>query len=148
MNTAPANIGASSNPFRKRCGTIAAKIGTDHEHKIPYGLRTKNGRVHAPGSKVYFRVDDITRHPEAEGHTHWVCKHQGCQSKSWPSKALLLADHEDNRELAKREETHLYYAVADIPELAAVPEKIEKGRIVQVAREAQPATILLMSDEE
>lgn len=148
MNTAPQTIGASSNPHRKRFGTIAAKIGTDHEHKIPYGLRAKNGRVHAPGSRVYFRIEDITRHPEADGHTHWVCRHAGCQGKTWTSKAAMLADHADNRELAKREETHLYYAVADIPEQPAVPEKIEKGRVMQVAKEAQPATILLLSDEE
>lgn len=148
MNVTHSSVNLPAQPHAKRFGTVAAKIGTNHQRKLQFGMRLPSGRVVAPGAKVYFRVEDITRHPEAAAHVKWVCCNVECVGKEFASKGALLADHADNRELAKREETHLYYAVADIPALEAQPEKIEKGRIVAVAVEAKPATLMLLSDEE
>lgn len=145
MNTVNA---ASHQPHSKKFGTIAAKISTSHERRMQHGFRTANGGVVNPGGKAYFRIEDITRHPEAASYVKWVCCHANCKDKTWDTKGALLAGHPDNRELARREETHLYYAVADMPEIPAIPEKMEKGRIVSAGVPAQPAQVMLLSDEE
>jgi len=135
-------------PHSRRYGTLPARIGTMHERRMALGFMTRNGGAVLPGGKAYFRVEDLTRHPEAGPHTKWVCCHAGCAGKEWASKGELLAAHADNRELARREETHLFYAVADLPEVPARQPKIEKGRIVEAGAEARPAQVMLLSDEE
>jgi hypothetical protein len=145
MNTVPY---VANSAHQKKYGTVAAKIGTSHERRLQLGFRTRNGGAVLPGGKAYFRIEDITRHPEAHAHCKWVCCHASCAGKEWSSKGALLADHPDNRELARREETHLYYAVADLPEIAAKPEKMDKGRIVEAAVPAQHAQVMILSDEE
>lgn len=132
----------------KRFGTIAAKIGSPHQHRLGIALDTPRGTVRA-GTVVYLDVQDITRHPEAEGYTKWVCKSPHCQGKHWDSKKALLAEHPDNRTLARQEETHLYLAVAEIPGQAAREAKRDdKGRELSPAVDAKPSVVLLLSDEE
>lgn len=146
--------GVPSQTQRKRCGVFAARIGSDHHVKFSIAAprRYRNGQVNESdppipaGMKQYVCVEDISRHPEVKGHVRWHCTY--CR-QDWSSKEELVAAHPDNRVLQKQEEAHMYYALAEVPEIKAVAAKTdEKGKIISPAVAGQPAITLLLSDEE
>jgi hypothetical protein len=113
-------------------------------------------RTAKAGMRVQMAVQDITQHPDLVPHAKWYCSHLYCQMqrKSWESKERLLSGHEDNRILQQKEEIHVYYAAVEIPAtpaMAAVPEKTnDKGEVVRPgrpAKDAEPAVVVLLSDE-
>ena len=141
--------GGAMAPLKIRYGCFPAKIGCDFQHKLERILELPSGRKLPAGTVIYLTVQDITRYPEAEGHTKWRCSHPGCAGKNWATKKELLAAHPSNRELEHQNETHLCMAVAYVPAIPAREEKRNKdGEIVELARPAVPARVLLMTDEE
>jgi hypothetical protein len=143
----------------RRFGCIAARIGTDHIHKlhVDYRVAIKQARALGidesaanveeleelnklrfkyrtakAGMRVQMAIQDITRHPDLAHHAKWYCCHVHCQlqNKVWDSKDALLEGHEDNRILAQKEEVHVYYAAVEIPATPAM-----------AAEPAQPAKL-------
>lgn len=136
----------------KRYGLFAARIGSDQYHafRVPFPIVFRNGEPTGntvkAGVKVYSIVQDITRHPEVRDHVKWHCRY--CRQE-WASKEEMQAAHPDNKVLSKQEEAHMYYAVAEVPAIAAQAAKHdEKGRVTQAAIEAKPSIAMLLSDEE
>lgn len=153
MNYQSPRQSAAADPTRY--GTFPMRIGATVEHKLTKGITLPSGRMLTPGQKMHVDVKDITRAPEADGCSHWMChphasiRDAACAGKTFASKAALLAAHGDNRELKKLQEIHCYYAVAHVPaspEKAAVLDK--QGNPISEHVPAKPATILLLSDEE
>lgn len=137
-------VPVNSNVQTRRFGTIAARIGSTHQHRL--GIDLGNARA---GTNVHLDVVDSSRHPDEAEHAKWVCKSPHCAGKRWDSKRDLLKAHLDNRTLIKQQEEHLYLGVVELPAVAARPEsKDEKTGKVTPARPEQPAVVLLLSDEE
>jgi hypothetical protein len=105
-------------------------------------------RAAKAGSTVYLTVQDVTRFPEEAEHAHWVCKHPDCRGNKWESKKQMLADHPANKELAAQQQTHVYYAVFEDAGTPARAEKRNGDKLVEPAREATGARVMLLSDEE
>lgn len=136
-------------PSKKRCGCFPAKIGAMFAHRLEQPLTLPSGRFLKTGLAIHLALEDITRHPEAEKHTHWICLSPHCTGKHWESKKALVAAHPNNKELERQEETHCFYAVAWLPGVPGVEEKKNKdGSLIQEAEAAKLPTIMLLSDEE
>lgn len=149
---------------KARFGTIAARIGSIHAHRLakPWSFQHRNPHTHEPvfnadgspavyrqgvGRMVHQTVEDITRHPHVK--VKWHCRSPHCSGKSWETKGDLLADHADNKTLVKNEEIHLYLAVGETAGVEHVPtKKGPKGEIVQDEVRAELPQLLLLSDEE
>jgi len=144
--------GTLANPVSNnytRYGCFPAVIGATLEHRLTQRLTFASGRFLAAGQKLHQDVADITRHPEAEGHTHWICRSPHCIGKTWASKKALIAAHPDNRELKKNEEVHCFYAFAHVPAVKGRDAVVDKqGNVTEEAVEAKPEKLLLLSDEE
>ena len=139
----------TSTPNAKRHGCYPMRIGFMMDHVLEHDLTLPSGRRLKARQKVHLSVQDITRHVDAAPHTTWICRHPDCAGKRWESKAKLLNDHPPNKDLAKAEQTHLFYAVAWVPGVDAQEEKRAKdGAIVQEKRDAQLPKLVLLSDEE
>jgi hypothetical protein len=135
--------------FVKDFGTVQAKIGTTHAHRLGIPMELKDGTVIKAGTIVHLGIEDLSRHAEVDGHIKWVCRSPHCIGKHWPTKKALLNEHPDNRTLAKQEETHLFFGVVEIPAVEGKPEqRNDKGVVTQKAIDAQPPVVLLVSDEE
>ena len=146
----------------KRFGVIALRIGSVIEHRLTKALKLASGRLLEKGSKIHLGVDDITRHPDephkwhcrrpdvAQGKTTWSpCEHMEQHPEGFATKKELLAVHRSNRELRNDEETHLYFAVADLPASPGKKAVLDKnGEEVEGAVEPRGARILILSDEE
>lgn len=105
-----------------------------------------------PGAPMYLDVQDLSRlEPELVEHVKWTCTHRDCLGKMHASRELLTQSHGKNKDLideANRDprggQAHLFHAVIEIP--AVAEQKDEKTG--KVTRHAQPATVIVASDEE
>jgi hypothetical protein len=139
---------AAQNARRMRVGLIPLVIGATVEHRLPRPTLI-GGRVLPAASRVHSAALDITRTPEAAPHAKWICRSPHCAGQSWPTKAELIAGHAPHRQLVAQGETHLYYAIAEVPAVEAVPAKVDKdGNLIALAIDAAPARTLVLSDEE
>lgn len=142
--TTPSAVGTPTQAREPRYGTIAARVASQHNHQL--GIDTPSARA---GSVVHLIVQDVTRKPEQAKQAKWVCRHAKCAGKHWSSKDALLEEHPENRLLRQQRETHLYMAVYEAEAQPSVPEKRDdKGKILAPARDAQPAMVMLLSDED
>lgn len=154
------------NGRQRRYGCIAARIGSTHMYtttiKTVAGIKSALLAASGPsghmlemfelpaGARVQRGVNDITQFPDLAKQSKWVCTHVECRAarKSWQSKEALLAAHEDNRILAHKEETHLYFAVVEQPGEPGQPAKVnDKGHEVQAAVKPKEPLVMLFSDE-
>ena len=149
----PVNSTLSARPSgaqdHTRYGCFPVVIGAMLEHLLSQRLTLPSGRTLGVGQRIHTEVQDITRHPEADGHTQWVCRSPHCTGKTWASKKDLVAAHPNNRDLKKDMEVHCFYAVAHVPAIAGKPETTDKhGNVTAEAIPAEPAKLILLSDEE
>lgn len=149
MNTSPSTGNGASAPVRRRFGCFPMVIGAMIAHRLDANLTLPSRRLLKAGQILHLTLEDITRHPETDGIVKWMCTNPDCRSSRWDSKKALLAAHENNRELERKEETHCFYAFANLPGVEAKPEKTAKdGSILEEAVEAKLPSIILLSDEE
>lgn len=154
MNYQSPRQSAAADPTRY--GTFPMRIGATVKHTLTKGIHLpKANRELAPGESLHQDVRDITRHPEAKGHTFWMCaktpaiRDCACYGKQFESKEELLAAHLDNRELTKLQEVHCFYAVAHVPAREGKPAVRDKqGNLVTAEVAATGSSFLLLSDEE
>jgi hypothetical protein len=146
------NSGTSviQGPPSKRFGCIAARIGTSHilKLKVDYISGSRAGempKMFRKGTNIQLGVEDITRHPDLRSQAKWYCHF--CRDE-WDTKEELIAAHPENRILAKQQETHLYYAYVQRNASPGKPAKLEGGKVIADAVEAQEAMCMLFSDEE
>lgn len=132
-----------------RYGCFPIVIGATLEHRLTKRHVMPSGRILTAGQKIHAEVQDLTRHPETDGHAQWLCRNPHCAGKTWTSKKELVASHPDTRELKRNMEVHCFYAVAHVPAFVGVPEVVNKaGDVTAEAVPAKPAAIILLSDEE
>lgn len=149
MSTSPSTGGGMSAPIRRRYGCFPMVIGAMTAHRLDANITLPSRRLLKAGQIIHLSLEDITRHPETDGHVKWICKNPGCAHERWASKKELLAAHPNNRDLERVEETHCFYAFANLPGVEAKPEKTAKdGSILEEAVEAKLPSIVLLSDEE
>lgn len=136
-------------PAKKRCGCFPAKIGSMFNHRLEQALTLSSGRFLKAGLSIHLTLQDLTRHPDAEKHTRWICLSPHCTGKSWPSKKALVSEHPSNKDLERQEESHCFYGVAWLPKVARVEEKRDKNNdLISEAEAERLPTVILLSDEE
>jgi hypothetical protein len=134
---------------KPRCGCFPVVIGALLNHKLDANLTLPSGRFLRAGQSLHLTVEDITRHPELEQHTKWICRSPLCTGKHWKTKKALVAEHRPNKELDRDDEVHCFYAVASVPGVEPKAEvRAKDGSIVSEAVESKMPSILLLSDEE
>lgn len=134
---------------RRRLGLIAARIGSEHSFTLSADML---GQV--AGTTVHTAVHDITRYTNLEG-VRWVCNHPRCREAVWESKADLFASHPLQSEMVRNDEVHVFFGVLERPAqeaVAATPARKDPQTGKKIpgrrAQSAQPAALLLLSDEE
>lgn len=146
-----ANAAAGSAPVQ-RYGCFSLRIGSSLNHKLEKDLTMpESHRLIRRGMTIHLDVQDITRDPNPSyaAHTKWICRHADCKGQTWGTKGELVASHENERQLAQKQEAHCFYAVAWIPAIFAAPVKLDKeGQVVEEAKEATPPRVVLLSDED
>lgn len=110
-----------------------------------------------PGTRAQFEVQELSALPvEQQEQVEWRCTHPGCSGQAWSTKADLVADHGDNRELIKRSENedvrggqpHLYYAILETKEQQEVLEvKDANGKVTTKAKPYIPGSVYVLSEE-
>ena len=92
--------------------------------------------------------DTATASPEARAIARWACKHPSCKGQHWESKEDLLADPEHRpAALHANQETHVYFAIAEVAHVTGKPAKRDaEGNVLEEAV-APVGFIELYSDE-
>jgi hypothetical protein len=156
MPVQPPQYGTATNVrSATRRGGKAAKesqyeMGPDERQLNPSGIgKLMVPKVVKAGTRITQTVEDITRYPDEAKAAYWVCHHPECRGEKHKSKKDLLAAHPPNKELAKEQQTHMYYAVFEEAGTPAKPAQLDaEGKVKKAEVEAVDARVLLLSDEE
>lgn len=132
--------------------TKIRKPDTRYERDANSGFPTKANE----GTKVICEVQELSAlNVEDQEQVQWRCNHANCVSRSWDSKAELVAEHGPNAELIRASnddiggpKPHLYYGVLEIAEVLEVAEVKDKdGKVTTKHRPGKPSTVALVSEE-